>query len=240
MDQVILEKRQRQVLYDKKWKKFLRRARLFRYIPFVEFAVGAGSLAVGNIDKNSDFDVIVGASNNRIFSARFFATVLFGIFGWRRSRLDHRDMAKDKICLNHFITEKSYLLKGPYTVSWSELYRNLVPVWGDIGKIRDFRLANSDWMDNFSGFSFQKSLHDSVLNNDLRYLNFPSSFIKKSAEFILSGGVGDFIERVLKFIQVKKIERSLRGGMRGYNPRIVYSDIELEFHPDRRKFENLK
>src|SRR3989338_9483980 len=83
----VIVKRQQQVLYDKKWIKFLKRTWLFRHIPFVEFAVAAGSLATGNVNPDSDFDVIIGARAGRIFTARFFSVLGFGIFGWRRGRL---------------------------------------------------------------------------------------------------------------------------------------------------------
>ena len=42
---------------------------LFRLIPFVDFILVAGSMAMGNPCEDSDFDVIVGVRRGRIFSA---------------------------------------------------------------------------------------------------------------------------------------------------------------------------
>src|SRR3989344_3138829 len=136
----VIAKRQQQVLHDKKWIKFLKRTWLFRWIPFVEFAVAAGSLATGNVNPDSDFDVIVGAKTGRIFTARFFCALAFGFFGWRRKRLHggasyktyksyktYRSETSDKVCLNHFITAKSYRLAPPPHAFLKKFYQKLLP-----------------------------------------------------------------------------------------------------------------
>lgn len=222
----ILAEREQKVVYDKKWFKFSRRARLFRFIPFVEFALGAGSMAVGNVTSCSDFDVIIGARQGRIFTARFLAVTAFGIFGWRRKRLDHSETAQDKVCLNHFVTERAFCLAGPHTDSWRNLYANLVPIYGLPARINDFWAANSSWM------VVKKEWGD-----DLRHRYRGPSWFKSSVEFLLSGIAGDILEVFLKYIQVARIGRSLRAAPLGYKPRIIYTDYELEFHPDRAKFE---
>ena len=146
MAQDLLQKRGREVLHDEKWVKFLKRAGLFRHLPFVDFVLGAGSLATGRVSPDSDFDVIVGVRQGRIFTARFFAILAFGFFGWRRRRLNHHEAARDKVCLNHFVTPLAYRLPPPYSHSLRELYKNLVPVWGDMEKINAFFMANHLWL----------------------------------------------------------------------------------------------
>ncbi len=219
-----LEERQTQVLYDKKWLKFLKRAKLFKFIPFIDFVFGAGSLALGNVQLNSDFDVLIGARHGRIFSARFFCVAVFGLFGLARMRLDHGGSSRDKVCFNHFVTQNAYKLSPPYTNSWKELYKNLVPIYGESEQINYFWKTNSEWM------GVRKEWGD-----DLRYVD-KSSLPKKILENLLSGVVGDVCEAGLKYVQIKKIERSLTASKLGYKPRIVYNNNELEFHPDRRKF----
>ncbi len=227
MDTIILAEREQKVIYDKKWFQFLRRARLFRFIPFVEFAFGAGSMAVGNVTQLSDFDVIIGARQGRIFTARFLAVVIFGVFGWRRKRLDHSELAQDRICLNHFVTERAFCLTGPYTDSWRDLYSNLAPIYGAPARINDFWAANAGWMGTKQEWG-----------DDLRHRYHEPSFIAVFLEHILGGVIGDVCEAVARAVQLWKIERSLRGTSLGYKPRIIYSNDELEFHPDRQKFES--
>ena len=224
MNKRLIVLRRAQVLYDTKWKTFLRRAWLFRHIPFVEFAFGAGSMAVGGVYKDSDFDVIVGARRGRIWSARFFAVIAFGIFGWRRKKLTHNEAAADKICLNHFVTERSFAFSPPRSASWRTLYANLVPLFGAPETIQAFWDANADWMGERR-----------IYVDDLRHRHRTPSRAKLIFERMLSGRVGKIAECVLKKVQVAFIRRNLRSPEIGYAPRIVYTDDELEFHPDTRR-----
>ncbi len=226
MDATILQRRAQQVLYDIKWKKFLRRAWLLRYIPFVEFAFASGSMATGNISQTSDFDVLIGARDGRIFTARFFAALAFGMFGWRRSRLDHHEAAADKVCLNHFVTQRAYCLKPPYSDAWRAMYRNLVPVFGAPEAVNAFWEANSGWMGERSKYA-----------EDARHIGDRANVVGRGLSAVLAGASGNMLERALRFFQMKKIERSMRAVLQEFRPRIIVSDIELEFHPDQRKFE---
>lgn len=225
MDADIPRLRERQVLYDIKWKKFLRRAWLLRSIPFVEFALASGSMATGNVRLSSDFDILIGVRGGRIFTARFFAALLFGMFGWRRSRLDHHEAAADKVCLNHFVTREAYCLKPPYSDAWRAMYASLVPVFGDHTAINAFWEANSGWIG--------KAVYAS---EDTRYLGARLNVFGRMLAASLSGRLGDAVERALRFLQMKKIERSMRAVPPEFRPRIIVSDIELEFHPDQRRF----
>jgi len=136
---------------ESKWRKFLNRAGLFQFIPFADFVLAAGSLAMGNIRKDSDFDVIIGAKFGRIFTVRFFSAAVFGLFGWRRDKESHGERASDKICLNHFVTPSNYCLRPPYNAYWQKLYENLVPIAGDKEKINAFFIANV-WLDKKRGY----------------------------------------------------------------------------------------
>ena len=215
-----------EVLFDQKWIKFLRRDWLFKHLPFTEFVLASGSLALGNVRPESDFDVIVGVPYGRIFTARFFCVLIFGIFGWRRRKLSHQDEAADKVCFNHFVTEKSFKLSPPHGDYWRALYRNLVPIFGDPEKIQAFFQENREWMRK-----------ERLYNDDLRHQYKNSSLIKKFLEFLLNGKLGNILEKLLKTIQIKKIKKSLLTGS-GYQPRIYYSDEELEFHPDTKRIQD--
>ncbi|HEY4475774.1 MAG TPA: hypothetical protein VJB92_03610 [Candidatus Paceibacterota bacterium] len=226
MEQNVIEIRRRQVLHDEKWEKLLKRSWVFCHIPFLDFVLVAGSMATGNVNKDSDFDVIVAARQGRIFTARFFAVVSLGFLGWRRKKLSHKEAAADKICLNHFITQSSYRLRPPHNEYWKNLYLSLVPVFGPDEFFKNFWLANEDWLREIP-----------LYRGDLRHLYKKSSFIKKGAEFILGGGIGNVLERILKNLQIKRIEKSLKNDPPGYKPRLIYGDEELEFHPDTKRIE---
>lgn len=223
--QFSLARRQQDVLFDEKWLQFLKLTRFFRHLPFIDFVLGAGSLALGNVHQDSDFDVIVGVKPGRIFTARFFCILMFDLLGRRRRKLSHREAASNKICFNHFITPKTHRLRPPYNIYWQELYKNLVPIYGQKEKIQDFFKAN-DWMEK------------RIYSDDLRHQFYQPGFIGLFWEKILSGRFGNSVERLLKQIQIKRIEKSLKEGL-GFEPRLVFNDEELEFHPDTLRIYNL-
>src|SRR3989344_7221669 len=226
MDESI-SKRNQQVLHDKKWIKFLRRTWLFAWIPFVDFTLAAGSLATGEVKDSSDFDVIVGARYGRIFTARFFSIALFGFLNERRKKLSHDEEAQDKLCFNHFVTEKSLRLSPPHHLYWHELYARLVPLYGEPAAIQKFFDAN-DWLPERRAFL-----------PDTRHFE-GSSAAKKVFERVLGGKLGDALEAALRKIQLSRINRSMKKEIDGFRPRIRVSDDELEFHPDQKVYKLMR
>lgn len=234
MISLIMKSMENSVLFDQKWRKFLWRTWPFRFLPFIDFVLAAGSMAMGNIRPQSDFDVIVGTRYGRIFTARFFCVLFFGLLGWRRNKWHSLNKSgikdfTDKICFNHFVTEKSYRLSPPYNKYWKLLYKKLVPVFGSVSKINGFFSANSDWcpMLNAKGHTYV---------DDLRHGHKTSNFLKITIERVLSGRLGDVLERLLRRLQLAKIKIGL-SDFAGYKPRLVYTDTELEFHPDTKRME---
>ncbi|MHB9019422.1 MAG: nucleotidyltransferase domain-containing protein [Minisyncoccota bacterium] len=228
-----------------KWKKLLHRARLFSYVPFVEFVFVAGSMAMDKAREDSDFDVIVGARSGRIFTVRFFCIFLFGLFGWRRKKGASEEEAKDKFCFSHFVTQEKYLLSGPYNKYWQELYSSLVPIYGDKDLIQKFYDVNSTWIDFDHHYEACLRRQESATKRSIpRRLPRPFQSLamtekgqaKGIFEKILSGKLGDVIEKFLKKIQIKKIEKSLKTEAQ-YKPRIIFNDNELEFHPHTKRIE---
>lgn len=215
------------VIYDQKWQKFLKRTWIFRHLPFLDFVLAAGSMAIGNVNDDSDFDIIAGVRAGRIFTARFFAIMVLALFGWRRTKIDHRESARDKICLNHFITPASYRLSPPHNEYWQILYKNLVPVFGGTDDINTFWMANKDWMETIPNY-----------RDDLRHQYRSSAVLTQIIEKILGGSMGDWLENLLKKTQIRRISSGLKQGIAGYQPRIIYNDNELEFHPDTKRIQD--
>lgn len=227
-----LDRRWQDVLYDKKWKKFAKMSRAFNHLPFVDFVLAAGSMALGNVHEKSDFDVLVGCRYGRIFTARFFCVLAFGFLGRRRKKFhfsanpSHHQDASDKICFNHFVTKKSFCLSPPYNMYWRELYRSLVPIYGNHKPVNDFFRANHwigpvDYLD------------------DRRHFSGAVSSLKKVSEKILEGRFGNAVEFVLRAAQIRRIENNLRFEKLGFEPRIRYNDEELEFHPDTARIAKM-
>ncbi|MCL4437506.1 hypothetical protein M1513_00510 [Patescibacteria group bacterium] len=222
-----LKRRRQDALWDIKWRKFLREARIFKYLPFIDFVFASGSMVLGNINESSDFDVLVGCRRNRIFTVRFFTIVALGLLGIRRPRaIRNKSDAKNKICLNHFVTPSSYRLSPPYQIYWSELYENLVPLFGAPEIIEKFFIANN-WLNPPRHY-----FDDVRLAKD-------GSPIKNIIERLLSGKFGDFIEKILALIQITKITAGLTKHPLSKESRFKYQKDELELHPDTAKFSSL-
>lgn len=213
------------LVLEKKWKKLLHRAKLFSYIPFVEVVFVAGSMAMGNAKEDSDFDLIVGVKTGRIFTARAFCILIFGLFGWRRKKGVEGKDARNKFCFSHFVTPERYSLSGPHNEYWQKLYASLVPVYGDKDMIQKFYNANADWMNI-----------DKMYQSDTRHVYKEKGFVSIFFGKLFSGKFGDFLESWLKNIQIRKIEKSLKTE-KLYKPRIVFNDSELEFHPHTKRIE---
>ena len=205
----------------KKWRLFLKRIWPFSLIPFIDFVFASGSLATGKIHENSDFDVLIGVKENRIFTVRFFCFLIFSLLGWRRKKMSRDGDESDKICLNHFVTSKKYRLSSlKYNDYQKSLYANLVPILGDKKLIQEFWDANKDWME------YRKEYLA-----DYRHYYAEKKFYQKFLEYFLSGKAGDILEKVFKRIQMGFSERSAKTEINP-NSRIIFSDQELEFHPD--------
>ena len=212
-------------LYEQKWQKFLKRVWLFRFIPFVDFVLAAGSLAIGDIKEDSDFDVIVGCRQGRIFTARFSCWFVFSLFGWYAK---HPNKTKDKFCFNHFVTPASYRLSPPYNEYWKKLYQSLVPVYGVDLEIQSFFDANSDWAGPVRNRARAQARSEGPFGRA----------VSNGMGWLLSGKFGNVPEAILKKIQIRKIEKSPKI-TKTYNPRIIYNDNELEFHPNTKRIEEL-
>jgi hypothetical protein len=213
-------------LINSKRTKLLHRVRFFDLVPFVDIVFIAGSMAMGTAREDSDFDVIIGAKNGRIFTARFFCFILFGLLSWKRNKGGSVQRAKDKFCFNHFVTPEKYQLSPPYNDYWKKLYSCLIPVYGNEVLVQKFYNANAEWVGNEV---FYKKNNDISLYSKRR-------LVKIFLEKILNKKFGDFLEKILKKFQIIKIKKSLTTEAL-YKPRIIYNDNELEFHPHTKRIE---
>jgi len=200
-------------LLDMKWKRLMERAKWFSYLPFVQFVLVSGSMSFGAIRKSSDFDIVLGVTHGRIFTARYLVSGLFSLF--RARRLDDLEASSpDKFCFNHIITLESYE-KPPHNYYRYELYKHIIPIFIEGDSYESFK---------------QKNVWAHI--NDLNQEIFPiekGNKIKKYLEVILNGKIGDLIETyIAKPIAQKRLSSYV--DQKHNEGRVVISDNELEFH----------
>ncbi|MBI2065109.1 MAG: hypothetical protein HYT62_03605 [Candidatus Yanofskybacteria bacterium] len=212
---------ERQKISDKKWKKFLGRARWFTFIPYVRGFLACGSLALSNATKNSDFDVFVVCSLGRLYTCRFFLWLVSSLLGVRRKPSER--VAPDKFCFNHYVTEADMFLKyqSLYT---AQLYSNLKPVFISPELYEKFYSSNI-WINNYL-YNFKPQEY--FIRRSVKTVSL-FIFIAKTGEAILNSFLGNILESILKKYQQGRIRRNPLTFETG--GRVVYTDTELEFHP---------
>jgi len=211
-----IEVLRQRTLLDLKWRKLLKLAKWFRYAPFVDFVLGAGSMAIGNVHPESDFDVIVGVREGRIFSARYGLNLIFSLLRARRLD-DFETSSRDKFCFNHFVTPATYS-KPPHNEYRKRLYANLVPICGNPEKIKEFFEAN-EWSEVNA-------------DNNLSDLRFGYPKMSRFADFLnrlLGGRAGEILEKkIAEPVARRRLERYL--AKKNSGGRVIVSPEELEFH----------
>lgn len=220
-EEIIRTRIDRQKIADQKWKKARKIIRRLQIIPYLRMVAVSGSLALNNTKKESDFDLLIVVKNKRIWLARFLITSFIQLMGRRR----HKNITEDRICLNHYITDKSLEIKFKSLYN-AQTYAHIVPV-----------LEIEEWIYN----KFQKAnkwVKDYlVFWPDMEIKNFKtlriSSLLKavaKIGEVCLDNKLGDFSEWFLKKIQQYSIKKDPLTYKKG--GRITIDDSQLEFHPD--------
>ena len=208
---------ERNKVSNRKIKKARRIVFWLRLVPFMEMIAVAGRVGAKNAQSGSDIDLLIVFKHGKIFIGRFLSTILIHLLGQRR----HKNKIVDRICLNHFLTDK-------FNISIQDLYSShnyifIVPLYN--GKFFNELLQRNQWIKEYRSNSYFlesniKEIKDSWFSNRIR----------KFLEFIFNSS---WLEKILKNWQVKKIKNNpltqKRGGM------IIYNDFELSFWPD---FEN--
>lgn len=215
-----MRRRTQDLFLDEKWKKLQSLSRWFRHVPFFEFVMASGSLSFGNVNANSDFDVLTGVRQGRIFTARYFASALFSLLHARRLD-DLQASSPEKLCFNHFVTREVYE-KEPHNYYRHELYRNMIPLWCEEKACAKF-IEKNEW----AGINKEALL-------DLHRVTRGKSAFARCIEWVLRGRLGDLVEtRIARPIAMKRLSAYLshkNADSKDFGERVILSDEELEFH----------
>jgi predicted nucleotidyltransferase len=202
----------------KKWKKARKIICLMQTIPFVKSVSVAGSLSMNNTSEKSDIDLFITTKYGRIWTVRTFSMLLMQIFGQRR----HDKKINNKICLNYYVTETS--LPKIQNLASANVFLRTVPVLNK-KEYGEFFKKNTFWIEKY----FQKAQEKFQIKN-LRSIkkNRLFLFIKNLLEFLLSGKIGDFIEKHLAFWQKNRIQKKIKKEQSVTN--LIFTDEILMFH----------
>lgn len=204
-----------------KWKKARRLICLLQLVPFVRMAAVSGSLALNNVRRESDVDLLMVVKTGRIWTARFFDFLLFSCLRRRR----HGRVTKDRLCFNHYLTDKALHISA-HSLYNAQTYAHLTPLWEEnyLHFFRQWQGANR-WLARYLAHTpfIQAGFLRRVKSN------FLFKGWRKSLELCLSGRGGDILESFLKRVQTRRIRRTSTACQPG--SRVVLNDRQLEFHP---------
>lgn len=209
----------------KKWKKVFRAIWWLKFLPYVRAIFASGSLATSNTDELGDLDILIIVKHGRIWLSRLLISGLLSLLGMRRKY--NQKIAPDKICLNHYITDKSLLI--PYkSIYTAQTYINLKSVFvSDSQVVAEFYKANS-WLGEYVLNFEAEELAAEKIHMAMGH-NFLTKIKSKASELILNTRLGNRLENRARRWQISRIEKHKKQDPPG--GRVVYTDEQLEFHP---------
>ena len=204
-------------------KEYWRRARVVAFwlqlAPFVRMIGLNGSLARGAAKKTSDIDFFIVIKKNRIWTGRMLVSFMVELSGYRRTDKKIAGM----ICLNRYQTD-DYLEIFPHNQYHAWDYCGLMPLV-DIANTYQQYLDKNRWT--------QKLGHPMRENRRMLSPSHFLSFLRNLSEKILGGDLGDWVEKILRRYQRRRILSDKRT-MMAPKGKIRISDRELCFHPAKR------
>src|SRR3989338_3158387 len=208
-------------LANQKWKKFLRYCYWLQLAPFLRGIFASGSMAISNTDEKSDFDVLIIAKAGRLYSCRLFLWLVSSLMGVRRKKYER--VAPDKLCFNHFITDRSLTIVHESLYN-AQTYINLKPVFVSSELIGEFYGANL-WLNNYAyNFKIQKNFVRRGIKPNKVILGFMGMI-----ERIMDSCFRNILEGFMK----RKDRRRIFANPLTYESggRVISNEGELEFHP---------
>ena len=225
----LVEKRkQRYLIAQEKMKAARSFLKILAVLPFIKVILICNDVSYQNAPENSDIDLAIICSENKIWTARFFSTLAMKLLG-RRPTLDNH---KNKICLRFYLTENNLNLEKisyPNDIHFIYWFNQFLPFYGDETLINNFIKANN-WT--------KKYLPNIIQNKgNSRWTIIQRDTIKKFFEFILSGWTGNFLEKFLKKIQLAILPKHLLELSGQPNTDVIINDQILKFHDKDNRLE---
>lgn len=218
--EIIKTRIERQKISDQKWRKARKIIKWLQIIPYLRLVAISGSKALSNAKKDSDIDLLIIAKHKRIWTARFLLTLFIHLIAKRR----HHKKTKNRLCLNHYITDQSLKINFPSLYN-SQTYSHLIPVLEtEQGIYKKFQQANQ-WIKDYL-FNYPK---EEIPDQHQIKKSGCLGKIAKFQEFILNTFIGNVLEKFFKIIQKISIKiHSFRDKGEG---RVIANEFQLEFHP---------
>jgi predicted nucleotidyltransferase len=223
----VTRRKQKDKLTDMKIKKAKKRTYWLRFFPFIRGIFLSGSLVFGWANQKSDIDLLIIVKRKRLWTTRFLLSIILIFLGLKRSQYK----VKDRLCLNHFITDDH--CKIPlYSIYNGNTYARIVPLI-IYRKTLEIFLRSNQWIKKYLFFGFSHYYRDLRSKNFFYYHIILQRFFE--AIFELLGGF--MVEKLLKILQIRRIKKDPLTYKRG--GRVVANNMQIEFHPDSPELKTI-
>lgn len=189
---------------------------LMQMIPFVEASAITGSVSMENANVKSDIDIFCVVTKERIWTARILLLILAEIFGRRREH----GRGSDKLCFNCFMTNNtSFPLQN---IASAHMLARAIPLFEN-GPLETF-FAKNAWMHEYvSRPSFAPIIPSSR----------PFRAVSLATAWLLSGSIGNALERVLARWQIRRLKNKVKSGG-DVSGLVLREDIVTLYYPDNK------
>jgi len=220
--EIIEIRRERYNYANYKIKLANRATKLFRWLPSVKLVAVANLIGHHNLRNESDIDIFIVSSPNRLWLTRLFCTGLMKITKQRPTK----ECKRNKMCLSFYAAADGLAMESlrfkpndPYFDHW---FLGLYPIYDDDKYLAYLRFKNP-WL--------KKSFPNSLLLRE----NFPSNYFSKNwLDRVLYYGANalNFWAKKIQLVIMPKALKDLAGKDSG----VVINDTILRFYlKDKRQ-----
>ena len=199
VNELVEIRKQREILAQDYFKQLKKYARIISCFPFVRGIAVSGSLSKGVMQKDGDIDFFVITTPGRLWLCRSLLIL------YKKIKLLN---SHKYFCLNYFIDQNNLNIIDKNIFTATEIFY-LLPVYSVNNTIPDFFKSN-EWVASFYEENTERSTDYLVDNN---------STVKRLLENLFSGNAGNWLEKLLHCLTLRKWLRKFG-------------------HFDREKFEN--
>jgi hypothetical protein len=187
-ESIVATRLQRKAISDRLWRKGLRYGLAIARLPFVRLVAVTGTLAVNNAEYDADIDYLIAVVAGRVWLARQLCLVL--VYLGRAERVT--------ICPNYVISTQA-LDQFERSLFTAHELANMVPLYGL--DVYQELLRRNAWAQEYLPNAFRERRASVVVDG----LDPLTSTIKRSAEYLLGGRLGDAWERRESSVKIRRL-----------------------------------
>ena len=221
----------RYTIAEKKFKIALKAGWFLRFVASVRMIAVCNNVGYSNGSKDSDIDFFIIVKQGRLWWSRLVITLMTHFLGIRR----HGVKIVDRVCLSFYtatdhldLSDISLKPVDPYLVYW---FATLAPIYNRQKTYEHFLKSNS-WLNSYLPNLYPVAPSPRRFVADRPYV----SFFRSIDGAIANTRLGDMLEKISRFLELKKIKNYFGSSMTQNNTNVIMSLSMLKLHKtDRRE-----